>query len=439
MAVEFIMPKQGQSVENCILTEWYKNVGEKISKGELLFAYETDKAAFEEEATTDGIILAQFYKAGDEVPVLATVGVIGSEGEELTASIIENPKNSELFEPEIRTGGANKGNNIHADSGKIFISPRARNLAKMKGILIDSIDGTGPLGRVVERDIIDEVKKGNGLKPLVMESGKLDGLELPDKGKSLDGKIASNDLKIAGNDSPETGSEKYSDIKVSNVRKIIASAMHRSLQNSAQLTHHMSANASRMLQVRKEVKSRSKNGYGYNITLNDMVCYSVVQALKKFPDANAHFLDDKIRRYNKVNLGVAVDTERGLMVPTLVDADDLSLPGLSSRLKYLADCSRTGSISPDLIRPETASFTVSNLGNYGVEFFTPIINLPQVAILGVNAVSLRPAEMDDGIFGFLPFMGLSLTYDHRAIDGGPATLFLREIKNEIEKLSINLL
>ena len=421
MAVEFIMPKQGQSVENCILTEWYKNVGEKISKGELLFAYETDKAAFEEEATTDGIILAQFYKAGDEVPVLATVGVIGSEGEELTASIIENPKNSELFEPEIRTGGANKGNNIHADSGKIFISPRARNLAKMKGILIDSIDGTGPLGRVVERDIIDEVKKGNGLTPLVMESGKLD------------------DLKIPGNDSPETSSAKYSDIKVSNVRKIIANAMYRSLQNSAQLTHHMSVNASRMLRVRKEVKSRLNNGYEYNITLNDMVCYSVVQALKKFPEANAHFLDDKIRRYNKVNLGVAVDTERGLMVPTLVGADDLSLPGLSSRLKYLADCSRTGSISPDLILPESASFTVSNLGNYGVEFFTPIINLPQVAILGVNAVSLRPAEMDDGIIGFLPFIGLSLTYDHRSIDGGPATLFLREIKNEIEKLSINLL
>jgi pyruvate dehydrogenase E2 component (dihydrolipoamide acetyltransferase) len=421
MAVEFIMPKQGQSVENCILTEWYKNVGEKISKGELLFAYETDKAAFEEEATTDGIILAQFYKAGDEVPVLATVGMIGSEGEELTASIIENPKNRELFEPEIRTEGANKGNNIQADSGKVFISPRARSLAKMKGILFDGIDGTGPLGRVVERDIIDEVKKGNGLTPLVMESGKLD------------------DPKIARNDFPEISSAKYSDIKVSNVRKIIARAMHRSLQNSAQLTHHMSANASRMLQVRKEVKSRSKNGYGYNITLNDMVCYSVVQALKKFPDANAHFLDDKIRRYNKVNLGVAVDTERGLMVPTLVDADDLSLPGLSSRLKYLADCSRTGSISPDLILPESASFTVSNLGNYGVEFFTPIINLPQVAILGVNAVSLRPTEMDDGIFGFLPFIGLSLTYDHRAIDGGPATLFLREIKNEIEKLSINLL
>jgi len=439
MVVEFIMPKQGQSVENCILTEWYKNIGEKISKGELLFAYETDKAVFEVEATTDGIILAQFYKVGDEVPVLSTVGVIGSEGEALTASLIENPKRSELFKPEPLTEGSNKGDNIRADSRKISISPLARNLAKMKGILIDNIDGTGPQGRVVARDIIEEVKKGNGLTPLVMETGKFDGLELPDKEKSLYEKITSNDPKIARNDSPETSSAKYSDIKMSNVRKIIASAMHRSLQNSAQLTHHMGANASRMLQVRKEVKSRTKNGYGYNITLNDMVCYAVVQALKKNPDANAHFLDDKIRRYNKVNLGLAVDTERGLMVPTLVDADDLSLPGLSSRLKYLADCSKAGNISPDLIRPESASFTVSNLGNYGVEFFTPIINLPQVAILGVNAISLRPAEMEDGILGFLPFIGLSLTYDHRAIDGGPATPFLREIKNEIEKLSINLL
>ena len=233
MVVEFIMPKQGESVENCILTEWYKNVGEKISKGELLFAYETDKAVFEVEATTDGIILAQFYKVGDEVPVLSTVGVIGSEGEALTASIIENPKSSESFKPEILTEGANKGNNIRADSRKISISPLARNLAKMKGILIDNIDGTGPQGRVVARDIIDEVKKGNGLTSLAIETGKLD------------------DPKIARNDSPETSPAKYSDIKMSNVRKIIASAMHRSLQNSAQLTHHMGANASRMLQVRK--------------------------------------------------------------------------------------------------------------------------------------------------------------------------------------------
>ncbi|MCK5683069.1 2-oxo acid dehydrogenase subunit E2 [bacterium] len=456
------MPKQGQSVESCILTDWYKNVGDKVNEGELLFAFETDKAAFEEEATSEGILLAQFYEAGDEVPVLSTLGVIGSKGESVeefiqggvreavskptgimvkktTGSIIKNSKDSTMFKPGIQQGGTADGYILQGNNGKVNISPRARNLAKKKRILLNGILGTGPQGRIIERNIIDEIKKGKRLTPLAKNRVELDGLVLPDKGKTPYGKITTKDLEDALVISREIHSEKYSDIKQSNVRKIIANTMYRSLQNSAQLTHHLSAKASKMLQIRKEVKSRLNDGYEYNITLNDMVCYSVVRALKQFPYANAHYLSDKIRVFNKVNLGVAVDTERGLMVPTLLDADDLSLPGLSMRLKNLVDSSKSGNISPDLILPETASFTISNLGNYGVEFFTPIINLPQVAILGVNTIIKRPAEMEDGTLGFLPFIGLSLTYDHRALDGGPATLFLREIKNEIEKLSIDLL
>ena len=138
-------------------------------------------------------------------------------------------------------------------------------------------------------------------------------------------------------------------------------------------------------------------------------------------------------------MGLAVDTERGLMVPVLRNADDLSLPGLSSGLKSLAESAKKGNISPDLLVPEAASFTISNLGNYGVEMFTPVINLPQVAILGVNTIIHRPAVTEEGLMAFHPFIGLSLTYDHRALDGGPATLFLAWIKKEIENLSPDLL
>jgi pyruvate dehydrogenase E2 component (dihydrolipoamide acetyltransferase) len=215
--------------------------------------------------------------------------------------------------------------------------------------------------------------------------------------------------------------------------------MHRSLQNSAQLTHHLSANASPMLQLRKEVKKMMSEGYAYNITLNDMVCFAVIKALKKHPEANAHLLDGRIRQFSQVNMGMAIDTERGLLVPALPGADNYSLTGLSAQLKDLADASRKGSVSPDLLVPEAGSFTISNLGNYGVEMFTPVINLPQVAILGVNTILQRPTTLGDGSFGFQPFIGLSLTYDHRAIDGGPATLFLAEIKNQIEQLSKELL
>jgi pyruvate dehydrogenase E2 component (dihydrolipoamide acetyltransferase) len=194
----------------------------------------------------------------------------------------------------------------------------------------------------------------------------------------------------------------------------------------------MSADARKMLALRKHTKAEFEKGGTINITLNDMICFSVIRALEKHPDINSHFLGETIRRFSKIHLGLAVDTPRGLMVPTLRNANDLPLTALSARLSEIADQCRKGSIMPDLLAPEAASFTVSNLGNYGVEMFTPIINLPQVAILGVNTIIHRPAEIEPGVYGFIPMIGLSLTYDHRAVDGGPATIFLREIKTQIE-------
>jgi pyruvate dehydrogenase E2 component (dihydrolipoamide acetyltransferase) len=163
-----------------------------------------------------------------------------------------------------------------------------------------------------------------------------------------------------------------------------------------------------------------------------MVCWCVIRALEKFPDANSHFLADRIRNFHQVHLGIAVDTPRGLMVPVLRNADSMTLPQLSKGLRDIAEASRKGSIDPELIQSTAATFTVSNLGNYGVEMFTPVINLPQAAILGVCTIINRPANIGNNIFGFIPYIGLSLTYDHRAIDGGPATLFLKEIKDQIE-------
>jgi len=167
-----------------------------------------------------------------------------------------------------------------------------------------------------------------------------------------------------------------------------------------------------------------------------MVCWCVIRALKKFPEANSHFLGDTIRTFNRIHLGIAVDTQRGLMVPTVKNADSLNLKELSLQIKEVAEACRIGKINPELIQSASASFTVSNLGSYGVEMFTPVINLPQAAILGVCTIINRPADLGNNTFGFVPYMGLSLTYDHRAIDGGPATLFLKEIKKEIENFKV---
>ena len=472
MAIAVIMPRQGQSVESCILTQWFKEPGEEVSKGDLLFAYETDKAAFEEESPEDGILLARYYEEGDEVPVLTNVAVIGKAGESTasfapsgqteagrtaegpgTESSSEEPAGTHQHQGEVSPiavpagipfSGDGMDTSAHAPEGKkeIFISPRARKLAAEKRVVVDDLQGSGPGGRIIERDVEAEIRNGKRLTPLAQKKREDLGLAVPARGRAPYGKITSRDLLDAGASEgavPGTAPGEYRDVPISNVRKIIATAMHRSLQNSAQLTHHLSANASRMLQLRREVKKRMEGGTLPNITLNDMVCFAVINALGTHPEANAHFLGDKIRTFQRVHLGLAVDTERGLLVPALPGADGLSLAELSVQLRKLAEDARDGKVSPDLLAPEAASFTVSNLGNYGVEMFTPVINLPQVAILGVNTILYRPSALEDGTFGFQPFLGLSLTYDHRAIDGGPATRFLAEIKNQVEQLSVALL
>ena len=399
MATVVIMPKQGQSVETCIITKWIREKGEKVNAGDILFSYETDKAAFDLESPAGGILLEIFFRDGDEVPVLENVAVIGNEGEKTdefrpgqnpTASVIPAEiTKAEIAPPVTQTITS-------AGDSRIRISPRAKKLAEEKGINYNTIKGSGPNGRIISADI-----------------------ESPLTATSV------NTVHISG--------EEYTEKPLSNFRKIVAKAMHASLQNSAQLTHHMSADVRYLLEARTNIKKKlASDKNQQDITLNDMICWCVIKALGKFPEANSHFLDDKIRTFNVINLGLAVDTSRGLMVPAVKNAQSMDLVQLSAELRSVADACRKGSISPELIQSTAASFTVSNLGNYGVEMFTPVINLPQAAILGVCTIINRPVDMGNHTYGFVPYIGLSLTYDHRAIDGGPATLFLKEIKEQIE-------
>jgi pyruvate dehydrogenase E2 component (dihydrolipoamide acetyltransferase) len=404
MATAVIMPKQGQSVETCIITKWFKNKGESVSVGDILFSYETDKAAFDLESPIDGILLELFFAEGDEVPVLENVAVIGKPGDstdsfnpgKLTQAATLPSASSQNDTPTISKQSDN--NVTIVTNSRIKISPRAKLLADKKGINYSNLNGSGPNGRIIAYDIE----------------------------KAISGTPMVSKMAVA------TGTE-YTEQPLSNVRKLIAKAMHSSLQNSAQLTHHMSADVRNILEARQKIKNKLVSDKSQqDITLNDMICWCVIRALEKFPEANSHFLDDRIKTFHKIHLGLAVDTPRGLMVPAVKNASDMDLVKLSKELKSVAEACRKGSISPELIQSNSATFTVSNLGNYGVEMFTPVINLPQVGILGVCTIINRPANMGNNIFGFVPYIGLSLTYDHRAIDGGPATLFLKEIKEQIE-------
>lgn len=413
MATPVIMPKQGQSVETCVITTWFRQKGDTVKTGEILCSYETDKASFDLESPADGILLEIFFSDGDEVPVLENIAVIGKEGEETEPFRPGSEKTAEASVDK-KQDGKEKTNETPVTTGekmaempggRIKISPRAKKLALLKKIDLKTVAGSGPGGRIMVRDIEMSMKTAPSFtvpKAPVTESG-----------------------------------QGFSDKPLSNVRRIIASAMHTSLQNSAQLTHHMSADVRKLLEARRKIKDEIQSGKKtHDITLNDMICYCVIKALKKFPEANSHFLGDSIRTFAGVHLGLAVDTPRGLMVPAIKNADAMSLPVLSKELREAAEACRRGSISPELLQSTAASFTVSNLGAYGVEMFTPVINLPQVAILGVCTITHRPADLGNGVMGFIPVIGLSLTYDHRAIDGGPATLFLKEIKTEIEKFEI---
>lgn len=449
MAKPIIMPKQGQSVESCIITEWYKKKGDTVSPGDILFSYETDKASFEEEATVEGTLLEIFFEGGDEVPVLTNVAVVGEEGED--AGSFAPDGNVESAASEDSSGEVPSKEEVQqADAGfeqesvtqKLIgelkgkpsgISPRARNRAEKEGISTKEIKGSGPKGRIIDRDVLAVQNSRPAMTELAKQQSKESEVEAPSFGSGPGGIVTSTDMGAAN---PVYGDD-FVDKPLSNMRKLIAKSMHASLQNSAQLTHHLGADARKVLALRKKVKKKLENGEGVNITINDMVCFAVIKALKKFPQVNAQFHNDSMRLFNQVHLGLAVDTERGLMVPTIKNASDLSIEGLSNQFKAVAAKCHKGNVDPELLAPQSASFTVSNLGNYGVEIFTPVINLPQVAILGVNTIVPRPKDMGDGVYGFVPYMGLSLTYDHRALDGGEATRFLKQIANEIETLEID--
>jgi pyruvate dehydrogenase E2 component (dihydrolipoamide acetyltransferase) len=449
------MPKQGQSVESCIVSEFKKKIGDQVKVGDILFGYETDKATFEEESQVEGTVLAIFYKDGDEIPVLSNVMVIGQPGESFAefapGSSQERSDSSSAVSHSLdptadavpplsmpRVAAASEETSSPATQAAIPsapASPRARKLAEEKGVNLNAVAGSGPGGRIIERDVLAAAVPLSGLAKAKMAEGGL----VAGEGSGLAGTVKAGDLKTwkpNHTDIPGEGVD-FETVKMSNMRKLIAKSMYNSLQNSAQLTHMLGADARRIQALRKKAKKALEEGrIDANITINDFVCFAVIKALQKFPNVNSHCLGDAMRIFKAVNLGCAVDTERGLMVPVIKGADALDIISLSKELKKAADACKKGSFNPDLLAAEAGSFTVSNLGGYGVEWFTPIINVPQIAILGVGTLVPRPKLNAEGQYEFVPFLGLSLTYDHRAIDGGEATKFLKQVAVEIETLEV---
>ena len=400
-----IMPKAGITVESCIIGEWLKAVGDDVKVGDILFTYETDKASFECESTAEGKLLAIFFEDGEEVPCMENVCAVGPEGEPTdclkpgAAPMVV----AEAAPVEAAVEAAPAAAVAAPVKAGAPVSPRAAKLAAAHGLDASLIPGTGPNGRVTEKDV---------------QSAIASGIAAPK---------AAPAAAVVENE--------YEDVKFSGIRRAISKSMTTSLHTMAQLTHNNSFDATAILNYRKALKAAGGEYAG--ITIGDLILYAVSRTLLNYPDLNANMLDDNsIRHFKHVNLGVAVDTPRGLMVPTIFAADTMSLLEISKAVKELAAECRDGAISPDKL--SGGSFTVSNLGNLGVESFTPVINPPQTGILGVCGTIDRVRKAADGSIELYPAMGLSLTYDHRAVDGTPAAKFQKELGYNLENFTVLL-
>ncbi|MFT3847606.1 MAG: dihydrolipoamide acetyltransferase family protein [Propionivibrio sp.] len=454
MATPVIMPRQGQSVESCIIGKWYKKVGDKVSVGEDLFTYETDKAAFDEAAKVDGEILAIFFEENDDVPCLTNVCVIGQKGEDFSAF---DPRGASAAPaeaapvaaapaaaaPVAAPAAAPVAAAVVAPAATIAgISPRAKATAEKHTVDLRQVEPTGPKGRVIERDIfklIDESKFATGAVGSDFAAGTA--------GTGIGGRVSTTDLAVGVAPAPaapatatpvtETYTEKHS-----NIRKLIAKSMVNSLSTMAQLTYNMSFDATDILAFRAKVKKAKeaglteKLGLPDSITINDIILYVVSRVSLNHKMCNAHYMDDHMVFFNTVNLGMAVDTPRGLMVPTIFNSDRLSIAEISRQAKDKAAACQKGTISPDQLKD--GSITVTNLGSLGIESFTPVINPPQTAIIGVNCLTTKVRDVN-GVAVPYPSMSLSLTADHRAVDGAPAARFLQDLTKALENFSLFLL
>lgn len=440
-----IMPRQGQSVESCIISKWNVKVGDVVKEGDNLFTYETDKATFDEESKFAGTVLAIFAEEGDDVPCLQNVCVIGQPGEgfeEFNPNAAAAPaaapvEAAPVAAPVVAAPVAAAP--VVAAGQRHFVSPRARNYAARVGVNTDFVTGTGAEGRVMEKDVKDFVAAGGNTT--YAASGDASASMT---GTSFCGKIGVADLNApaaaapAVAPAPAASDADFEDVKIPNIRKVISKSMHASLSTMAQLTLNASFDATNILEFRKQLKDvREKMGIA-NVTINDIILYAVSRTILAHKDLNANFIEDGtvMRYFKNVHLGIAVDTPRGLMVPTLKNANLKSLNDISIEAKKLASDAQAGTINPDTLKGGT--FTITNLGTMGIESFTPVINPPQTAILGVNTLQTRVKNVG-GEMKMYQAMTLSLTFDHRALDGAPAARFLQELCKNLENFSMLLI
>jgi pyruvate dehydrogenase E2 component (dihydrolipoamide acetyltransferase) len=456
MAEEFFIPQLGQTVEEVTLIKWLVEDGAQVAQGQEILEVETDKAVFPVEAIAGGYLHIGPYKEGDVVPVLAVVAVIGEKDDKFEVKgkpepVVEEAE-SKMGEATPAAPAGTAPSQVRED-GRVFASPRARKLAHEKGVDLARVTPSGGGGvRVAERDVLAYLRSLPKVTPVAQKMAAEAGLDLRQaSGTGPGGKITREDVERALAVPPAVAAaapaappsvpapvvptqlpevEALERVPLKGVRGIIAQRMATSVHTTARVTLMMEVDASQFVDMRTRLKARVSEEWGFAPGYNDLLAKIVAAALRKFPYMNARLTADAVEYLAPVNMGMAVDTERGLLVPVIRDADKKSLRRFGAEFRELAEAARTGRISPDALSGGT--FTITSLGTYDVDAFTPVINLPEAAILGVGRIAQK-AVVRDGEIVARHMWTLSLVFDHRLVDGAPAARFLQYIKELIEE------
>jgi len=373
------LPKFGETMKDALIGKWYKKEGDRVNKGEPLVGVETEKFTVDVEAPDSGI-LRRIIVAENSVAVVGEpLCIIAEENEELPDIEAIKPSMGVRSKEE-------KPSKMVKRKEYVKISPRARKLAEEYGIDITSVTGSGPNGRIIEKDVL-----------MVLEQRK-----------------AKVSVKKEAEIIPLTG-----------MRKTIAERLSYSARTTVPVTITTEVDVSKLKQFREKLTS----DIGVHISFTDLLVKAVAEALKRYPILNSTFEADHIKIWKNINIGIAVAVKDGLVVPVIYDADKKSIKQIATYSKDIIDKARRGKITPDETTGST--FTITNLGMYGIDIFTPIINPPESAILGVGKISEKPVVVD-GQIAVRHVMSLSLTFDHRVVDGAVAAQFLQEIKHKLE-------
>ncbi len=455
MAVELRMLQMDQTMTKGKIGKWLVKEGDSVTEGQPLLEIETDKVVHEQEAPTDGIIAQILPEEGSNVPVNALLAIIAAPGEEVERVEADTAVPAqEIDAPEQRKTTPSAATRTQPKPSTqmtvpIKASPSAQQLAEKLAIDLAQVKASGPGGRILESDVhrYIETREPTTTEPIRLKASPLArrlakefGLDLTTiTGSGPDGRIVRDDVLQATDEipahvfHPETMASEI--IELSGMRKIIAERMTMSLQTNASVTLHTEVDATTLVELRTLFNEELQKTE-VSLTYTDLLVTIVAAALRKHPRLNATLTDEGIEIFTDINIGVAVALDDGLVVPVIRNADKIGLHAISDQVRTLADKARNNQLVPSELQGGT--FTLTNLGNFGIDAFTPIINPPECAILGVGRIAKKPVVHEDEI-AIRRMLALSLTFDHRIVDGAPAAQFLQNVSQYIQNPYLLLL